>query len=142
MKIICVFLITWFAFCFQRYEISQENKLFPHVMIDLMINLWSNPWAVADFLRSLQEFNNLPPLDPPPPPRQHPRQRLPSAPPDTPQQPPQASPPCQRAPSAPSDSPLFTPITPPASPFSFSPLSSPLIPSLLLFPFSPTPSPT
>ena len=91
------------------------------------LDLWNNPWGVADFLRSLPDFSDLPPPAPPPPPRQRPRHRPPPAPPD----PPPADP----------ISPVFTPLSPPLSPFDFSPPDSPVAP-LLSLPFTPPSSPT
>ena len=88
------------------------------------LDLWNNPWGVADFLRSLPDFLDLPPPAPPPPPRRRPRHRPPPAPPD----PPPADP----------ISPIFTPLSPP---FDFSPPDSPVA-SLLSLPFTPPSSPT
>ena len=92
------------------------------------LDLWINPWGVADFIRSLPEFADLPPPSPPPPPRRRPPRRPPPAPDQVP-----PSPPALPA------SPIFTPLTPPPSPFSFSPPASPIIPPLLNL--SPPPSP-
>ena len=59
-------------------------------------DLWENPWGVADFLRTVPDFTDLPPPAPPRPPRPPPR---------------------------PPDSPVFTLVTLPPSPFPFSPPS-------------------
>ena len=101
-------------------------------------DLWNNPWGVADFLRSLPEFSDLPPPDPPPP-RRRPPPRPPPAPPD----PPPASPVPRVVPvPVPPGSPIFTPLSPPPSPFRFSPPDSPQIPGLLSLHFTPPTSPS
>ena len=64
-------------------------------------NLWTDPCEVVDFLRTLPEFDDLPPLHALPP----------------------ANPRPARPPPRPPDSPVFTPMTPPISPFPFTPPS-------------------
>ena len=89
-------------------------------------DLWCNPWGVADFLCKLPDFRDLQPPAPLPPPRRRPPRRPPPVPPDSPIQT--------------SNSTLFSPLSPPPSPFDFSPPASPV--PLLLLPFSPPPSPS
>ena len=64
-------------------------------------NLWTSPLEVVDFLSRLPEFADLPPLHALPPARPLPA----------------------RPPPRPPDSPIFTPMTPPISPFPFTPPS-------------------
>ena len=87
------------------------------------LDLWLNPWGVADYLRLLPDFSDLQPPTPLPPPRRRPPRRPPPDPPDFPIQAP--------------DSPVFSPFSDPPSPFDFSPPDSPV--PLLLLPFSPPP---
>ena len=106
----------------------------------LTINdLWENPWGVADFIRSVPEFSDLPPPPPPPPPRRRPPARPPPLP-DPPGSP-LASP---LPPDSPSSifSPLSLPLSPPPSPFSPVLHLPPAVPPLMGVPVSPPPSPT
>ena len=71
-------------------------------------DLWRNTWRTAHFLQSLPSFDHLPSAGPPPPPaRRRQRPRPPPEPPPAPQA-------ARRSPS-----PVFTPLTPPPSPFGF-----------------------
>ena len=69
-------------------------------------SLWSDPWGVARFLKTLPSFSFLPDVGPPPPPRR----RM-----------------CRRPPPVPPD---FSPLSLPPSPFLFTP--PPLTPLLPL----------
>ena len=71
-------------------------------------SLWSNPWAVANFLKTLPSFSFFPDVGPPPPPRRRARRRPPPAPDQ------------------------FSPTSLPPSPFLFTPppLTTPLTPTL------------
>ena len=95
-----------------------SNHLFacPSHPTDLVVeDLWTNTWAIADFLPSLPSFNFLPAAGPPPPPPRR-RQRR------------------HRPPPLPPDPDVFSPISLPPSPFLFTPpppLTPPLIPPLL-----------
>ena len=83
-------------------------------------DLWTYPWGVADHLRTLPSFDDLPP--PPQPPQPPPRRRPPQRPPPAPD------------PPAPPASPVFTPLP-------FSPPHTPPSPSqsVLSLSLSPTP---
>ena len=80
-------------------------------------DLWSNTWRVAHFLQSTPSFDFLPSAGPPPPPPRGRRLR-----PRPPPEPPPAAPQAASGPISParrSPSPIFTPLSPPLSPFAF-----------------------
>ena len=76
-------------------ELCPECGILPHTSSHLFsclshptslnpVDLWENPWEVAQFLTTLPQFSHLPPPGPRPPPRRLQRQRPPRAPPDIP----------------------------------------------------------